>query len=171
MSKRLCSRKRPRTLRTVIVLAHARNARAHRADAARHDLDPRPRLRRLVERLDDRRVGERVDLDPDPGVLLGLGRLRDRPDLLDHTLAQVVRRGEQLAQLLRMPEAGQVVEEVGDVRADVGVGREEAEVLVEPRRRGVVVAGADVGVAAQASSPSRRTTSVVFAWIFRFGKP
>ena len=47
------------------------------------------------------------------------------------------------------PKPGQVVEEVGDVRRDVLVGREEPEVLVEPRRARVVVAGADVDVAAQ----------------------
>ena len=59
---------------------------------------------------------------------------RDRADLARSALAQVERRGEQLAQALRPPEAGQVVEEVGDVGADVRVGGEEAEVLVERAR-------------------------------------
>ena len=45
--------------------------------------------------------------------------------------------------------AGEVVEQLGDVGADVVVAREDAEVLVDPRRVGVVVAGADVAVAAQ----------------------
>ena len=44
-------------------------------------------------------------------------------------------------------EAGDEVEQVGDVGRDVGVGGEEADVLVEPRGGGVVVAGADVDVA------------------------
>ena len=37
-------------------------------------------------------------------------------------------------------EAGQVVEQLGEVRAEVRVARQQAEVLVEPGRRGVVVA-------------------------------
>ena len=63
--------------------------------------------------------------------------------------AEVERRDEQLAEPLRAAEARQMVEEVGEVRRDVLVGREEPEVLVEARRAGVVVAGADVDVAAQ----------------------
>ena len=46
--------------------------------------------------------------------------------------------------------AGEVVEELGEVGAEVGVGREQAEVLVEVRGLRVVVAGADVAVAADA---------------------
>ena len=49
-------------------------------------------------------------------------------------VAQVERRDEQLAELLRPAEAGEVVEEVGDVRGDVRVGREEPEVLVDAAR-------------------------------------
>ncbi len=45
--------------------------------------------------------------------------------------------------------AGEVVEQPGDVGTDVEVAREDAEVLVQPGRLGVVVAGADVAVAAQ----------------------
>ena len=46
-------------------------------------------------------------------------------------------------------EAGQVVEEVGDVRGDVVVGGEESDVLVLAGRRRVVVPRADVHVATQ----------------------
>ena len=45
--------------------------------------------------------------------------------------------------------AGEVVEQLGDVGADRRVAREEADVLVEAGGLGVVVAGADVAVAAQ----------------------
>ena len=58
----------------------------------------------------------------------------DRPDLLDQPVAQVERRDEELAELLRPPEAGDVVEEVGDVGGDVLVGGEEPEVLVDAAR-------------------------------------
>ncbi len=81
--------------------------------------------------------------------LPGGRRRRDAPDLLDQPVAQVERRDEDLAEALRPAEAGEVVEEIGDVRGDVLVGREEAEVLVEPRRPGVVVPRSDVDVAPQ----------------------
>ena len=45
--------------------------------------------------------------------------------------------------------AGQVVEQVGDIDTDGGVGGEEPEVLVDPRGLRVVVAGPDVHVATQ----------------------
>ena len=77
--------------------------------------------------------------------------MRSRADLLDQSLAEVERRNEQLAEPPRPAEAGQEVEEIGDVGRDVRVCREEAEVLVGPGRRGVVVAGADVCVPAQLS--------------------
>ena len=60
-------------------------------------------------------------------------------------------RHPQLAVGLRAAEAGQVVEEVGDVGGDVGPAREQAGVGVQPRRARVVVAGADADVAADAA--------------------
>ena len=54
-----------------------------------------------------------------------------------------------LRNALRPAEAGDEVEEVGDVGGDVRVGGEQADVLVDPRGRRVVVAGADVHVAPQ----------------------
>ena len=50
----------------------------------------------------------------------------------------------------RPGEPGELVEHVGDVGADLVVAGEEPEVRVEPRRLGVVVAGADVHVVADA---------------------
>ena len=79
----------------------------------------------------------------------------DGPDLLDQPVPQVERRDEELAEALRPAEAGEVVEEVGDVRGDVLVGGEEPEVLVEPRGAGVVVARADVDVAAEPAALAR----------------
>ena len=46
--------------------------------------------------------------------------------------------------------AGEVVEQLGQVGAEIGVGGQQAEVLVERRGLRVVVAGADVAVAADA---------------------
>src|SRR6266511_4652948 len=60
------------------------------------------------------------------------------------------RRDEQLAVAALAAVAGEVVEQLGEVGAEVGVGGEEPEVLVARRRLRVVVAGADVAVAADA---------------------
>ena len=62
---------------------------------------------------------------------------------------QVAGRDEQRVVLVAAAVAGEVVEQLGDVGTDVGVAREDPEVLVQPGRLGVVVAGADVAVAAQ----------------------
>ena len=64
--------------------------------------------------------------------------------------AQVRGRDEQLAVRTLAAVAGEVVEELGEVGAELGVGGEQAEVLVEVRGHRVVVAGADVAVAADA---------------------
>ena len=71
-------------------------------------------------------------------------------DLLDYALAQVVGGHQHLAVVQRAPVAGEVVEHVGHVSADLLVGGEQAEVGVQPRGRRVVVAGADVHVVAHA---------------------
>ena len=94
-------------------------------------------------------------------VLAGLRRRGDPADLLDESRPHLERRHEQLAEPLRPAEAGHVVEDVGDVGRDLLVGREDADVLVEARRRGVVVAGADVDVAPEAARPrgGRRASS------------
>ena len=90
------------------------------------------------------------DLEPDPRALARRRPpWRPRGSRRRGRVPQRERRDEQLAELLRPSEAGQVVEEVGDVGGDLLVGREEADVLVEPRRDRVVVAGADVDVAAK----------------------
>ena len=73
----------------------------------------------------------------------------DRADLVDEPAPQREGRDEELAELLRLSEAGDVVEEVGDVRRDVLVRGEDSEILVEPGRRRVVVAGPDVCVSAE----------------------
>ena len=72
-------------------------------------------------------------------------------DLLEQRLLERARRRQDL--VVGPPglvAGGQVVEQLGQVGADRVVAGEQAEVAVDPRRPGVVVAGADVGVAAQA---------------------
>ena len=71
-------------------------------------------------------------------------------DELAQRVAQVHRRDEQAAVLARAAVAGEVVEQLREVGAEVGVARQHAEVLVGRRGLRVVVAGADVAVAADA---------------------
>ena len=70
-------------------------------------------------------------------------------DQLEQARPQVARRDDERVVVVAAAVAGEVVEQLGDVGADVVVAREDAEVLVQPGRLGVVVAGADVAVAAQ----------------------
>ena len=81
-----------------------------------------------------------LHLDPDARRLARFGGRCDLANQLDEPLPEVERRDEHLAEALRPPETGDEVEEVGDVGGDVGVGREEPDVLVDARGRGVVVA-------------------------------
>ena len=59
-------------------------------------------------------------------------------------------RDQQLAVVGLAAVPGEVVEEVGEVGAEVGIGGEQPDVFVEVRGLRVVVAGADVAVAPDA---------------------
>ena len=71
-------------------------------------------------------------------------------DEVDEPGAHRARRDEQPLEPAARGEAGEQVEEAREVLADLRVAGEEAEVLVDPRRLAVVVAGADVAVADEA---------------------
>src|SRR5262245_65568943 len=90
-----------------------------------------------------------VELESDPRVPTFARSRGHRADLVDEPAAQRERRDQELAELLWLPESRDVVEEVRDVGRDLLVRREDPEVLVEPGRRGVVVAGPDVCVPAE----------------------
>ncbi len=126
------------------------HARAHRADAAHHEVHLHSRLRRAVQRVDGLLVHDRVDLELDPGFLafarpVGLG-----VDQVDQPGAHRRGRDQQAAELRLGRVARQLVEELGEVGADIGVLGQQAVVLVQPCGARVVVAGADVAVAVQA---------------------
>ena len=60
------------------------------------------------------------------------------------------RREDPLVGAGRLVAGGQVIEQLDQIAADPVVAGQQAEVAVNARRAGVVVAGADVGIAAQA---------------------
>src|SRR5207244_10344681 len=132
------------------VLADPLDPGAQAADSAHVQVHPDPRPRRLVQRLDRALIREGVHLHRDPRRLARLVRPDGLLDLVEDPGAQVVGRDEDLAEALRPREPGEGVEEVGEIGRDVLVSREERDVLVQPRRPRVVVAGADVGVVAYA---------------------
>ena len=77
-------------------------------------------------------------------------RLHGARDLVEDAVAQLVGRGEHLAVVRGAAVAGEVVEHVAHVGADLLVDGEQTEVCVQARRRRVVVARADVHVVAHA---------------------
>ena len=106
--------------------------------------------RGLVERVDDRLVDDRVALHLDPR---GLAALAQQPhllvDLLDQAGAQSRGRDKQPVVVGSAAVPGEVVEQVGDVLADLRVGGEQPVVLIQPGGLRMVVAGADVAEPAQ----------------------
>ena len=104
------------------------------ADPADEQVDLGAGGRRRVERVDHRRVDEAVHLQGDPPgrPLLGFAR-----DALAERTAEMRGRDEQLAVVALAAVAGEVVEEVGEVGAEVGIGGEQTRCL----RRGARSAG------------------------------
>ncbi len=121
------------------------DARLQAAHRAHHEVDRHAGPRGLVQPLDDAGVDQVVDLEDDPSGRPGLGLLADQ---VEEALAQGARRDQHLAIAPLVRVAGEVVEQVGDVGGQLGVGREEPDVLVAPRRDRVVVARPDMAVAA-----------------------
>ena len=126
------------------------DAGPERADAANVEPDARRRpARRGVQRVDDLFVDERVHLRDDLGRLARFGAAPLAVDQPQEPPAKLGRRHHELLQPRRIRVAGQRAEERGRVLGDrLGRGH-QAEVGVEPGGPLVVVAGAEVHVAAQ----------------------
>ena len=152
-------------------LGHAGQPGLDRAGAADDQVDVDAGVRRPVERLDDRHVDDRVELEDDPRRPAGRGVADLAIDQVEEPRAQAVRRDEQAPERALARQPGQVVEQVGHVRAELRPAGQQAEVHVQPGGLRVVVAGPDVDVAAQARTPSRRTTSAVFECVLSPTRP
>ena len=131
------------------VLRHARHARPQRAGAAHDQVDLDARLRSDVQRADDLRLVERVHLGDDARGLAGACVARLAIDALQHARVQRERRLQQALELDRRRQARELAEDQVDIVADVRIGGDQAEVGVRARGAGVVVARAQVHVAAQ----------------------
>ena len=106
-------------------------------------------LRGPVERVDGLLVDQRVHLELHQRLRRRRGRSGPARSIRSiRPAADAVRRHQQPAERGLPAVTGEHVEQVGDVGADLGIGGEHAEVLVQPGGLRVVVAGADVAVAA-----------------------
>ena len=147
---RLCSRNSPTIERTEMFSEMPLTPGSSEQPARTDDVDPDAGLRRPVERVDRGLVDDRVELEDDPGLVPNLGVPDLALDELEEPRPEAVRRDEQPPEVALPGEAGQDVEEVRHVGAQLRPAREQSEVRVEAGGLRVVVAGADVDVAAEA---------------------
>ena len=140
------------------------------AHAADHQFDPHARLGGFVEQSDDRRIHQGIHLGPDVAATALAGMPSLPADQLFHAAAQGDRGHQQLAEALLLGEAGEVIEQLHQILAEILAGGQQADIGVEVGGLGVVVAGADVHVAAQLSF-SLRTTSRILVWVLRPSTP
>ena len=131
------------------ILAQARDTGTQTADAPDHEPDLNPGLRRPVERVDDVPVDEAVELGPDLRRAPGTGVPDLGLDVLHQGFAQADGRDGDLLELLRARIAGHEVEYTRGIAAQGRVLGEIAQVGVDARRDRVIVAGAEMHVAAQ----------------------
>ena len=143
------------------VLADAGDAGAQAADPTHVDVHLNAGLGGLVEGADAALVHQRVHLQQDPGRLAGAVCLDGLLDLRQQPVAHALGSHQRLAVAGRACRAGERVEERSDVCGDVPVAREQAEVLVEPRRLGVVVAGSHVHVVPHARALAANHSSAL----------
>ena len=106
-------------------------------------------LGRLVQLGDDLGLEQRVHLGHDPALLSGLRLLGFAPDGGNELSVQGEGRLPQMAQLAGLAQAGELHEHVVDVGTDLLVAAQHPEVGVQHRRARVIVARAEVTVAAQ----------------------
>ena len=132
------------------VFAEPLHAGHEAAGGADDEIDPHARLRGGVEVVDGDLVHELVHLGDDACGPAGggVGGLVGN-EFLD-TRVEVERRDEQVPELGRAAEAGERVEELRDLLGDGFAGGEKTQVGIEPGGLGIVIAGAEMDVAAQA---------------------
>lgn len=130
------------------VFAEFFHARTQAANAADDQIDAHPGLRRFVKREDYFRVHERIHFRNDPrgNVFLRIGGFA--ADQLKHAGMQFERSDEEFARALKLANAGKEIEEIGGVFGEIGPRRHESNIGVKARSAGIVIAGAEVNVAA-----------------------
>src|ERR687889_581490 len=133
-------------------LADPFEARFEAANPPDHQLYLHPGLRGQVEFFNDLRVRKGVHLAGDASGLPPFSPLRLPAHQLDEPLTHSQGGDEQFLVLLLLGVASQVVKEIRAILNQSRVVGKVGEVRVEPGGRRVVVAGAEVDVASQATS-------------------
>src|SRR6266581_8287023 len=132
------------------ILAEARQSGPQAANSAHDEVDLDPRLGSLIKRLDHLAVDQGVKFGDD-ARRQALSRVPGLPsDKRQQSDVQLERSDQQFAGSLKLADAGQQVEQVGNVFAEIRPARQQAEVGVESGGVGIVVAGSQVNVAADA---------------------
>src|SRR5262249_53902326 len=103
----------------------ARNAGAQATNAADDEINHHSGLARAVERIDDCRVDEGVELRPDRGRA-PCTRVQDLLlDVLDEPRPEAARRDRNSPKLSRFGVAGQIVEELRGIERELGIVAEK----------------------------------------------
>src|ERR1017187_6175335 len=130
------------------VLTQFRDTGPQTADAANIKLNLHALLRSAVQRLNDVRIHERVELGHDVALLALLAALRFTLNQGQQPRAQSQRRRFEAPVLDRLGIGRDRIEELRRVRAEVLVARHQAHVAVQARGDFVVVSGTEMDVAA-----------------------
>src|SRR5664279_2575036 len=131
------------------VLGQALDARTEGADAPYPEVDLDPGARCPVQRINHLIVDDRVELETDVAAE-ALSRVLDLGvDVVDQTPAYRTRCHQKTPEPAARCPSRELVEQPGQVLADLWVAGEQPEVRIQAGGLGVVVAGTDVAVAAQ----------------------
>ena len=131
------------------VLRKASNARAQCANATHDQVNFYACTGCAIQRFDHFRFEQGIHLRNDVtarAALAALGNLYFIFDRCKYAGVQRERRLPDARQLARFSQAGQLNEHLINIRANFFVGCHQAEIRVQPRRAGVVIAGAKMHV-------------------------
>ena len=132
------------------VLRHAGHTGPEAADAAHDEFDFHALVRGAIERVDDLGMHQRVQLSPDRAFAAG-ANVRDLlVDQLQQGLLRINWRHRDLFQIRWPRITRDKVEELAGVAAQCWIAGKEREVGVNLRGLRVIIAGAKMGVGAQA---------------------
>ena len=126
----------------------ALDAGAEDAEAADDEVDFDAGIGGVVESFDDAGLEERIHLGDDVGGAAGAGVFGFAANEAEEAFGHGERSDEERAVVVDLGVGGEVVEDHVHALGDLRVAGEQAEVGVEARGDGVVVAGAEVAVAA-----------------------
>ena len=128
------------------IVRHPGNARPQAAHAAHHQIDAHAGLAGLVQRADDLRIGQRVELGDDVRRLAIKRVLSFARDHVEHALLQREGCMQQLLHAQRLAHADQLAEQFADVFAQCIVRGQQAVVGVQLGVAGVVVTGTQMRI-------------------------